>query len=246
MMLCSIVLFVPSVSVCACIHDRQTIQFLSLTLIFQKRRHQCGFALKTIVKQASAKGYTDLIVINEDAKKPNLMLFIHLPEGPTAYFKLTNVKLGRELKGHGRATQHYPEVITNGFSTRLGKVVSRMFQSLFPQQPEFQGRSVVTFHTQRDFIFVRRHRYVFRSNEKAGLQELGPRFTVRDVCVCEWVWVCCRLCGYFPYFYSFAYLLLLLQLKLMSLQKGTFDSKFGEYEFVAKNKFYVDRKKHYL
>eukprot|EP00056_Hartaetosiga_gracilis_P022049 m.27936 g.27936 ORF g.27936 m.27936 type:complete len:110 (-) comp9409_c0_seq6:1209-1538(-) len=31
MMLCSIVLFVPSVSVCACIHDRQTIQFLSLT-----------------------------------------------------------------------------------------------------------------------------------------------------------------------------------------------------------------------
>eukprot|EP00056_Hartaetosiga_gracilis_P022044 m.27892 g.27892 ORF g.27892 m.27892 type:complete len:213 (-) comp9409_c0_seq1:707-1345(-) len=212
MMLCSIVLFVPSVSVCACIHDRQTIQFLSLTLIFQKRRHQCGFALKTIVKQASAKGYTDLIVINEDAKKPNLMLFIHLPEGPTAYFKLTNVKLGRELKGHGRATQHYPEVITNGFSTRLGKVVSRMFQSLFPQQPEFQGRSVVTFHTQRDFIFVRRHRYVFRSNEKAGLQELGPRFT----------------------------------LKLMSLQKGTFDSKFGEYEFVAKNKFYVDRKKHYL
>ena len=53
-------------------------------------------------------------------------------------------------------------------------------------------------HNQRDYIFVRRHRYVFREKRateksvvgtdgkvieavkdiKAGLQELGPRFTV--------------------------------------------------------------------
>lgn len=43
-------------------------------------------------------------------------------------------------------------------------------------------------------------RYIFKSEKKVGIQELGPRFT----------------------------------LKLRSLQKGTFDSKFGEYEWVHK------------
>lgn len=43
-------------------------------------------------------------------------------------------------------------------------------------------------------------RYIFKNEKKVGIQELGPRFT----------------------------------LKLRSLQKGTFDSKFGEYEWVLK------------
>jgi ribosome production factor 1 len=34
-----------------------------------------------------------------------------------------------------------------------------MIQSLFPQDPEFKGRRVVTFQNQRDFIFFRHHRY---------------------------------------------------------------------------------------
>jgi ribosome production factor 1 len=74
-----------------------------------------------------------------------------------------------------------------------------MFRQLFPPQPEFIGRQVVTLHNQRDYIFVRRHRYVFREKKttekavvdangkeltgaegiKAGLQELGPRFTMK-------------------------------------------------------------------
>jgi ribosome production factor 1 len=57
----------------------------------------------------------------------------------------------------------------------------------------------VTLHNQRDYIFVRRHRYVFREKRaseknvldaegkemkgvqgiRAGLQELGPRFTMK-------------------------------------------------------------------
>lgn len=35
----------------------------------------------------------------------------------------------------------------------------RLIQSLFPQDPNFRGRRVVTFHNQRDFIFFRHHRY---------------------------------------------------------------------------------------
>jgi ribosome production factor 1 len=58
--------------------------------------------------------------------------------------------------------------------------VGRMLTALFPQVPEFEGRAVATFHNQRDYIFFRRHRYIFRNKEKCGLQELGPRFTVGD------------------------------------------------------------------
>jgi len=45
--------------------------------------------------------------------------------------------------------------------------------------PQFQGRQVVTLHNQRDFLFFRRHRYAFRSTERAALQEIGPRFTLK-------------------------------------------------------------------
>ena len=35
-----------------------------------------------------------------------------------------------------------------------------MLAALFPYDPEFKGRRVVTFHNQRDFIFFRHHRSV--------------------------------------------------------------------------------------
>jgi ribosome production factor 1 len=64
------------------------------------------------------------------------------------------------LKGHARATVHFPELVLNNFVTGLGHTVGRMLQTLFPPIPEFQGRQVVTFHNQRDFLFFRRHRCV--------------------------------------------------------------------------------------
>lgn len=54
-----------------------------------------------------------------------------------------------------------------------------MFRSLFPTQADFEGRQVVTIHNQRDFIFIRRHRYIFKNDIKVSLQELGPRFTLK-------------------------------------------------------------------
>ncbi|XP_059839726.1 ribosome production factor 1 [Hypanus sabinus] len=160
-----------------------------------------GLALKKIIPQCIEKGFTDLLVINEDRKVPNGLIISHLPDGPTAHFKMSNARLAKELKRRGKEpTGHCPEVILNNFSTRLGHSIGRMFASLFPYNPQFLGRQVVTFHNQRDYIFFRFHRYVFRNEKKVGLQELGPRFT----------------------------------LKLRSLQKGTFDSKYGEYEWVHK------------
>lgn len=160
--------------------------------------------VKKIVKSASAKGFTDLIVINENMKQPNGMLVVHLPDGPTAHFKLSNVKITPELKrSHKEITEHRPEVILNNFTTRLGYTVGRMLGALFHYQPEFKGRRAVTFHNQRDYIFFRHHRYEFdMKTGKPKLRELGPRFT----------------------------------LKLRSLQQGTFDSKYGEYEWIIQGR----------
>jgi ribosome production factor 1 len=71
------------------------------------------------------------------------------------------------------------ELILNNFTTLLGHSVGRLFGALFPPQPQFRGRQVVTLHNQRDFLFFRRHRYQFDSLTKASLQEIGPRFTLK-------------------------------------------------------------------
>ncbi|XP_007944379.1 ribosome production factor 1 [Orycteropus afer afer] len=160
-----------------------------------------GLALKKIIPQCISRDFTDLIVINEDRKIPNGLVLSHLPHGPTAHFKMSSVRLRKEIKRRGKdPTEHIPEVILNNFTTRLGHSIGRMFASLFPHDPQFIGRQVATFHNQRDYIFFRFHRYIFKSEKKVGIQELGPRFT----------------------------------LKLRSLQKGTFDSKYGEYEWIHK------------
>ncbi|CAH1179396.1 unnamed protein product [Phaedon cochleariae] len=160
--------------------------------------------VKKIVKSAIKKEYTDVLVVNENRKEPDGLLLIHLPNGPTAHFRVSNVKITTELrKNHKDITAHRPEVILNNFGTRLGLTVGRMLGAIFHYDPEFEGQRAVTFHNQRDYIFFRHYRYGFDSEgKKARLKELGPRFT----------------------------------LKLKSLQKGTFDSKFGQYEWIMDGK----------
>ncbi|KAH9852123.1 Brix-domain-containing protein [Lenzites betulinus] len=146
---------------------------------FIRRKKGKGFEMGRIAGWAANRGYSHLMVVNEDSKKTNAITMVYLPSGPTAYFKLTSVELSQKISGHARATTHYPELVLNGFVTRLGHTVGRLFQTFFPPMPEFQGRQVVTLHNQRDFLFFRRHRYAFRSTEKVALQEIGPRFTLK-------------------------------------------------------------------
>mmetsp|Transcript_36 Transcript_36/g.38 ORF Transcript_36/g.38 Transcript_36/m.38 type:complete len:329 (+) Transcript_36:75-1061(+) len=138
------------------------------------------YPLKDVADYACNKGFTDLIVLTQKAKKPNGVVLMHLPYGPTADFKLTSLKLNSEIHNHGVPTDHDPEIILNNFDTRLGHRMGRMLAALIPQRPEFSGRRVVTFHNQRDFIFVRHHRYIFDDEgNKCRLQELGPKFTLK-------------------------------------------------------------------
>ncbi|XP_054793435.1 uncharacterized protein LOC129299017 [Prosopis cineraria] len=194
------------------------------------------YDLKKIVEYAKNKDFTSIIVVHTNRREPDALLIIGIPDGPTAHFKLSRLALRKDIKGHGNPTSHKPELVLNNFTTRLGHRIGRLIQSLFPQDPEFKGRRVVTFHNQRDFIFFRHHRYIFEKKEVkkadskanktkdskgedvpqtktiARLQECGPRFT----------------------------------LKLMSLQHGTFDSKGGEYEWVHKPEMDTSRRRFFL
>lgn len=138
-------------------------------------------SLKKICQSAIREEFTDVIVINESRCVPDGLIVVHLPDGPTAHFKLSNVKLCKELrKTHKDINHHRPEVVLNNFSTRLGLTIGRMLGALYHHDPEFKGRRVATFHNQRDYIFFRHHRYEFGKNgERVKLHELGPRFTLK-------------------------------------------------------------------
>ncbi|WVZ82698.1 hypothetical protein U9M48_029932 [Paspalum notatum var. saurae] len=193
------------------------------------------YELKKIVEYAKNREFTSLIVVHTNRREPDALLIIGLPDGPTAHFKLSKLILRKDIKNHGNPTSHKPELVLNNFTTRLGHRVGRMIQSLFPQDPNFRGRRVVTFHNQRDYIFFRHHRYIFETKEKkvaskdkkakaseskskpekeviCRLQECGPRFT----------------------------------LKLLTLQHGTFDTKSGEYEWVHKPDMDTSRRRFFL
>lgn len=167
----------------------------------RRSSHRYGhkFSVREISAFAANRGYTTLVVLEEDLKRPAGLTIVHLPTGPTFHFSITNWYESKSLPGHGRPTTHVPELILNNFTTPLGLLTAHLFRSLYPSNPEFQGRQVVTLHNQRDFIFLRRHRYVFREKRegersvvgtdgkdmkgvegiRTGLQELGPRLTLK-------------------------------------------------------------------
>ncbi|KAH8582825.1 IMP4-like U4 small nucleolar ribonucleoprotein [Cryptosporidium sp. chipmunk genotype I] len=198
---------------------------------FYKRN---GFNIKDIIKEVNEKGtknnYTDILIFTEHPIKkiPWGLYICHLPIGPTSYFRIRSVKLAQDMKGSAFSTTHNPEVILNNFDTRIGYRIGRQLASLFPFNPDFAGRRVIAFHNQRDFIFFRHYRYIFRkkrtistqcAEEKqdqainsAGLQEIGPRFT----------------------------------LKLMWIQEGTFNTKKGIYEYLWRPDLQVNRKVFFL
>ena len=183
-------------------HEAELLTFLFPNSTYIRRTahfHSYKYSVREISKYAAARDYTTVVVLNEDRKKPKGMDIVHLPEGPMFHFSISNWVEGKKIPGHGNPTNHYPELILNGFRTPLGLLAAHLFKSLFPQRPEIQGRQVVTLHNQRDYIFFRRHRYVFRDKRgaeksiqgvdgklikgveeiRAGLQEIGPRFTMK-------------------------------------------------------------------
>ncbi|CDU23776.1 related to RPF1-involved in the assembly of the large ribosomal subunit [Sporisorium scitamineum] len=146
---------------------------------YQPRSKAQGVGLGKICGWARERRFGAVLVVNESRKEPFALTVIQLPHGPTAFFRLTSIRTGDEIYGKARPTPHTPELILNNFTTVLGHRVGTVLQCLFPKIPQLEGRQVVTCHNQRDYIFFRRHRYMFKSDEKTALQEIGPRFTLK-------------------------------------------------------------------
>ena len=123
-----------------------------------------NFKIKDILKWASNKKFTNVIIFIEKGGVPHTMIMSHLPKGPTAHYRVSSVKPMSEIVNRSRMTEHQPEMIMNHFDTKLGHRTGRMLASMFPQVPEFEGRRVITFHNQRDFIFFRHHHYEFNED----------------------------------------------------------------------------------
>lgn len=105
-------------------------------------------------------------MINEHNKKPYSLSFCVLPDGGTFEFRVKNYIPTFDIYNKGRPTGFNPELILKNFNTSLGRRVSWGIASLFDNRAEFQGRTVVTFHNQRDFIFFRHHWYIFKAEDK--------------------------------------------------------------------------------
>lgn len=72
--------------------------YLNLPLPLPPRLRGGAADLKKIIPEAVEREFTDILVVNEDNKRPNGLLAIHLPDGPTAHFKLTSFKRGYDIK----------------------------------------------------------------------------------------------------------------------------------------------------
>ncbi|KAI5479240.1 aminoacyl-tRNA ligase [Pseudohyphozyma bogoriensis] len=174
-------------------------------------RRSPKFELGKVARWARGRGYGAIAVVGEDHATPTTLTLSLLPHGPTAHFRLTGITLGKHIKNHAKATSHPPELVLNHFSTPLGLSLASLLSNLFlpPSKQEvlerqgYAGRQVVLAQNSRDFVFIRRYRYMFAlksdrlgSKKKVGLerqqpeedadevikarfQEIGPRMTIK-------------------------------------------------------------------
>ncbi|CAJ1028738.1 ribosome production factor 1, putative [Leishmania guyanensis] len=195
-----------------CFRTKQLVKELLWLVPNSIYRPRKSYTLKEITQFCCNREFTNLLVVTDRIKEPHNLIVSHLPEGPTATFRVSNFLSYAQLEDPAPRTEHYPELIFKNFDTRLGRRIARMLECLFPATRDYAGRAVATFLNQRDYIFLRTHRYIFDSLKAVRLQEMGPRFTLR----------------------------------LLSLQSGTFDRQFGEYEWYRKKEHDADTLEWYM
>lgn len=92
-----------------------------------------NFLIKDVIEQAKKLDYTDLLLWYEKNGNPHSLILSHLPDGPTATFRVSGIKLRNRIFNHGAAPgETNPELIMNNFDTMLGNRIGRMLAALFP------------------------------------------------------------------------------------------------------------------
>lgn len=74
----------------------------------RRTSHRYGhkFSVREISSFAAHRGYTALLVLNEDQKRPCGLTVVHLPSGPTFHFTISNWIEGKQMPGHGNPALH--------------------------------------------------------------------------------------------------------------------------------------------
>ncbi|RZF48007.1 hypothetical protein LSTR_LSTR002073 [Laodelphax striatellus] len=52
-------------------------------------RYRNRASVKKMIESAKQRNFSDIIIVNENMRQPNGLLLIHLPDGPTAHFRLS-------------------------------------------------------------------------------------------------------------------------------------------------------------
>jgi len=60
-----------------------------------------NFKIKEIIEWSKERNFTDIMVFQEKWGKPHSLILSHLPEGPTAIFRVSSVKLNEDIPNHG-------------------------------------------------------------------------------------------------------------------------------------------------
>jgi len=98
-------------------------------------------SIKKTIKQAIDRGFTDIVVVNEDNRHPNGLVISHLPDGPTAHFRLSNVKVAKELNvSHGfmfsKQTIKFINQIGSNVTLILNCFLQKDFRQITSHRPE--------------------------------------------------------------------------------------------------------------
>ncbi|KAL0230823.1 hypothetical protein PCE1_003200 [Barthelona sp. PCE] len=123
--------------------------------------------------------FTGILIFNDKDHEIVGLMHIHLPYGPTAYYRMSSCVCRKNIRNCGKPLTFPPEISVKNFSTRLGVRVGRMLRTLFPNAERRDARQIVMVKNQRDYMFFRFHRYIFNTKEDVRIQELGPQFTLK-------------------------------------------------------------------
>ncbi|XP_063607222.1 U3 small nucleolar ribonucleoprotein protein IMP4-like [Penaeus indicus] len=158
---------------------KQFAKEIKLLFPNSQRMNRGTYESKQLIEACRSNNVTDFIVLHETRGNPDAMVISHLPNGPTAYFNLTDVVMRHDIPDIGTMSEQYPHLIFQNFKSKLGQRTQNILKYLFPV-PKDDSQRVVSFVNWDDWILFRQH--TFRKvdgGKDYELQEIGPRFSMK-------------------------------------------------------------------
>jgi len=150
---------------------------LKLIIPNAEKLNRGHLVVRELVAASRRNDVTDIIIAHEHRGVPDGLIVCHLPYGPTAYFGLYNCVTRHEILETDVMSQSYPHLVLHNLTTQLGERVGNILKYLFPV-PRPEGKRVITFANQNDFISFRHHMF-HKEGKHVQLKEIGPRFELK-------------------------------------------------------------------